>query len=442
MPAFRDIFVTLAVFLSLPMILSRPHIGVLVWSWLAYMNPHKLSWGFAYYFPFSQIVAITTLVALAIRPQARRGIPWTRESVILLIFTGWMFITTLFAFNPDGAWLQWEKVWKIQLFTFVTMILINDREKIDALVKIMAVSIGVYGVKGGIFTVLTGGAYAVYGPNGTFIGGNNEIGLAMIMTIPLMRYVQLTDERQWVKNLAAVGIFLTTIAILGTRSRGALVGSVIMFSILFAKNLKKLGFVLAFGAFFLVAIQFMPQDWQARMGTISSSTSEATADDSVRGRFNAWGFAFNMAKDNLVTGGGFESFRSWLFAIYAPEPNNVHDAHSIYFEVMGEQGFIGLAMFLLLGFFSLRTARYIIKNASPHPDLEWMKHLGSMLQVSLIGYAVTGAFLGLAYFDFYYALIAIIVVTKVLLDEELVKRAGDVAVKTTPRMALMHQRRV
>lgn len=426
MPAFRDIFVTLAVFLSLPMILARPYFGILVWSWLSYMNPHKLSWGFAYYFPYAQIVAITTLAALLIKPQARRPIPWTRESVLLLIFTGWMFVTTVFAFNQAGAWAQLDKVWKIQLFTFITMMLIYDREKIDLLIKVMVVSIGLYGVKGGIFTVLTGGAYAVYGPNGTFIGGNNEIGLVMIMTVPLMRYIQLTDKRRWVKHLLTAAIVLTTIAILGTRSRGALVGSVAMFTILFSKNLKNLGFVVLFGLVFYAAIQFMPEDWQARMGTISSSTSEETADDSVKGRFNAWGFAFNMAKDNPITGGGFESFRPWLFRIYAPNPDSVHDAHSIYFEVLGEQGFIGLGMYLLLGFFTLRTARQIIKQAGKYPDLEWMKYLGSMMQVSLIGYAVTGAALGLAYFDFYYALIAIVVVAKRLLDQELAKRTDEV----------------
>jgi probable O-glycosylation ligase (exosortase A-associated) len=442
LPALRDIFVTLVVFLSLPMILARPYYGILVWSWLSYMNPHKLSWGFAHDFPFAQIVAITTILAMLVKPSSVRRIPWTRESVLLLLFTLWMFITTWFAFNPDGAWPQWNKVWKIQLFTFITMMLIDDRKKIDMLIMVMVVSIGLYGVKGGIFTVLTGGAYAVYGPGGTFIGGNNEIGLAMIMTIPWMRYIQLTDERRWVKNLVTIAIILTTIAILGTRSRGALVGSVVMFSILFSKNLKNLGFVVLFGLFFYVAIQFMPQDWQERMGTISTSTSEATADQSVKGRFNAWGFAFNMAKDNPLTGGGFESFRPWLFKIYAPEPDNVHDAHSIYFEVLGEHGFVGLAMFLMLGAFSLLTARKIIKAVGKYPDLEWMKHLASMMQVSLIGYAVTGAALGLAYFDFYYALIAILVATKVLLDKELAERTGNAEIPGRPGFTAMHQRRM
>lgn len=427
MPGLRDLFVTLAVFISLPMILARPWYGILMWSWLAYMNPHKLSWGFAHDFPFAQVVALTTLAAVVIKIKEVRGVPWTRESILLLLFTGWMFFTTLFAFNEYGAWQQWDKVWKIQLFTFLTMMLIDDRRKIQLLILVMVASIGLYGVKGGIFTVLTGGAYAVFGPMGTFIGGNNEIGLAMIMTIPWMRYIQLTDERAWMRHAMTVAIVLTTIAILGTRSRGALVGSAVMFTILFSKNLKNLGFVLVFGLVLFFTIQFMPMDWKERMGTISSSTSAETADTSVKGRFNAWWFAFYMALDNPITGGGFESFRSWLFARYAPEPNRVHDAHSIYFEILGEQGFIGLGMFLLLGIFALRTSRRLIRQAGKYPDLLWIKHLGSMMQVSLIGYAASGAFLGLAYFDFYYALIAILVSTVVVLDQELAKRGEGTA---------------
>jgi hypothetical protein len=97
-------------------------------------------------------------------------------------------------------------------------------------------------------------------------------------------------------------------------------------------------------------------------------------------------------------------------------------------------------MFLLLGIFSLRTCRYLIKHAGKYPDLVWLKHLGSMLQVSLIGYAVTGAALGLAYFDFYYALVAIIVVSKVLLEKELSARMVSEEVTNRPAAPPMRRR--
>ena len=42
-----------------------------------------------------------------------------------------------------------------------------------------------------------------------------------------------------------------------------------------------------------------------------------------------------------------------------------------------------------------------------------------MVQVSLIGYMSAGSFLGLQYFDLFYHLIAIIVITKMLVQKEL-----------------------
>ena len=122
-----------------------------------------------------------------------------RETIVLLVFIGWMLFTTFFAFYPDLAWQQWNKVWKIQLMIFLTALIITDRNKLHWLVWVIALSFGFYGVKGGFFTIVNGGAYRVQGPAGTFIGGNNEMALALVMTIPLIRYLHLQETRKWIK---------------------------------------------------------------------------------------------------------------------------------------------------------------------------------------------------------------------------------------------------
>ncbi len=97
------------------------------------------------------------------------------------------------------------------------------------------------------------------------------------------------------------------------------------------------------------------------------------------------------------------------FERYAPAPDNVHDVHSVYFEVMGEQGFIGLGMWLLIGILAWRTGNKTIKECKNDPSRKWATDLSAMTQVSLIGYASGGAFLGLAYFDYPYHLVIILV---------------------------------
>jgi probable O-glycosylation ligase (exosortase A-associated) len=172
-----------------------------------------------------------------------------------------------------------------------------------------------------------------------------------------------------------------------------------------------------------LVLSVMPQQWYDRMATIQDYSS----DPSAVGRINAWKMAFNMAKDRPL-GGGLDSFHDYTFALYAPDPGDVHDSHSIYFEVLGEQGFVGLGLFLALGLMIWRTASWVISRARRDREKRWAADLAAMIQVSLVGYASAGAFVGLAYFDFYYTLIAIVVLCKTVLISDSASRVAEPAV--------------
>lgn len=399
----RDLFVVGIIFGLLPFVFKRPWLGILLWSWLGYMNPHRLAWGFAYNLPFSMIVGLVTIVAF-MASKEKKDMPWTRETIFLLIFVGWMLFTTVFAFYPDVAWLQWDKVWKIQLMIFLTALIITDRNKLHWLIWVIVLSFGFYGIKGGIFTIINGGAYRVQGPSETFITGNNELALALVMTIPLIRYLHLQETRSWLKTGLASAMVLSGVAAIGSQSRGGLVAMVAMGIFLWLKSRNKIVTGIYMAAAVGIIASVMPQEWYDRMNTINTYQE----DQSAQGRINAWHTAFNVAKDR-VTGGGYEMWRPPVFRQYAPDPFNVRDVHSIYFEIMGEQGFIGFSLFMLLGLLAWIRAQQIIKRCSKDPDKKWAADLAAMIQVSLIGYAAGGAFLGMGYFDLPYHLMIILV---------------------------------
>jgi probable O-glycosylation ligase (exosortase A-associated) len=403
----RDLLVTAIVFGVLPFIFKRPWIGILLWSWLGYMNPHRQTWGFAYDMPFAMITAIVTITAFVFSREKKEMI-WTRETVLLLIFIGWMLFTTFFAFYPDAAWEQWNKVWRIQLMVFLTAMIIKERQHLHWMIWVIALSLGYYGVKGGIFTLVHGGVYRVQGPTGTFFGGNNEMALVLAMLVPLIRYLHLQEPRAWVRLGLASAMVLSGIAAIGSQSRGGLVAMAAMGLFLWLKSRHK--WIL--GIYIVVAVGIMhavmPQEWYDRMYTIKTYQE----DPSALGRINAWHTAFNVAKDR-VTGGGFEMFRPPTFAHYAPEPFRVHDVHSIYFEIMGEHGFIGFGMFILLAIFTWLRANQVIRECKNDPERKWAADLAAMIQVSLVGYGAGGAFLGLAYFDLtYHLMITLILAAK------------------------------
>ena len=129
------------------------------------------------------------------------------------------------------------------------------------------------------------------------------------------------------------------------------------------------------------------------------------------GRINAWWMAWNLAKDRFF-GGGFAIYEPDIFALYAPNPQDVHAAHSIYFQVLGEHGFVGLALFLMIWMLVWRSAGWLRRNGAKQPESQWAAHLGAMCQASLVAYAVGGAFLSLAYFDLPYNLLVLVIVAR------------------------------
>ncbi|MDY0011724.1 MAG: putative O-glycosylation ligase, exosortase A system-associated [Rhodocyclaceae bacterium] len=424
----RDILVTLAVFGSLPFILKRPWIGILVWTWLAFMNPHRMAWGFSTSMPFAYIVAMVTLGAMLFNKEDKR-IPWERESVVLLLFVIWMFITTIFAVYPTLAWAQFEKVIKIQVMIFVAMMLITTPERLKYLVWTIALSIAFYGVKGGIFTIVHGGVYRVEGPPGTFIAGNNELGLAMAMTVPLLYFMARSTHHRWGRPAVYGAMVLTALAAIGTQSRGALLGMAAM-GVMFWLKARNKFLILVLGLISIgLVLLIMPPEWTARMNTIETYQEDASA----MGRINAWWMAFNLAKSRFF-GGGFETFQWQMFALYAPNPDDARDVHSIYFEVLGEHGFVGLFLFLLLLFLTWRSASRLRKIAPPSPDMDWIPDLVMMVQVSMVAYLTAGAFLGMAYFDFPYNLVLVVIAIQSMYKRTGVSvKGGDLPI-SSPRM--------
>jgi probable O-glycosylation ligase (exosortase A-associated) len=418
----RDIALFAIVLGALPFVLKRAYFGVLLWSWLGYMNPHRLSFGAAYNFPFAQLVGITTLIALPF-DKGRKGVPITSLTVCWFLFVLWLNLTTIFALNPDSAFHEWDRAMKVMLFSFVTIMLVQDKKRLNLLIITIAVSMGFYGVKGGFFSIVTGGNFLVFGPPESFFEDNNALALALIMTLPLIRYLQMQVTNKLANWTIVAAMLLIALSVLTSHSRGALLAGTAMALFLWIKSRQKL----RLGLIMLAALPFMiiqmPDTWFSRMETISAYEE----DGSAMGRINAWWFAYNLAKDRPIFGGGFNTFTPELFGKYAPEPDDFHDAHSIYFEILGEHGFVGLALFLALGILSLGAAKRVVRKTRDMRELTWAHDLGGMIQVCLIGYAVGGAFLGLAYFDLYYHLIAMTVVLTAIVKQHENKQIPIVA---------------
>lgn len=406
----RDIVVIAIVVVAALMALKRGWIGVMLWTWVSMMSPHRYTWSFAYAAPVAAIAGAATLIGFAFSKEKQsplKGAPvaW------LLLFTIWITMSWLMGVDVQGDYPQWSKVIKVFLMIFVALSLLHNRYHILALAWITIMSLALLGLKGGLWTAITGGGGRVWGPPGSFIADNNEFGLALVVTIPLIHFLQLQSSNRWLRHFLSTCMLFCFAAALGTHSRGALVAMSAMGAMFWLRsNRKGLIGILIFVAI-VVILPMMPEEWWNRMATIETYQE----DGSAMGRINAWGVALAVAQHNFF-GGGMSYQYDIFFYAYGIYETIVRAAHSIYFQVLGNHGFIGLFLFLGMWISSFRTAGWLRKNARKIPEARWAADLGSMIQVGYVGYAVGGAFLSLAYYDLPYNMMVMAVLARVWVE--------------------------
>ncbi len=405
----RDLLVITIVATAALHALRHPWVGVTLWTWLSIMNPHRYTWGFAYDAPVAQIAAIATLVGLLVTKDVRespfKGLP----PKLLAVFCVWMTASWLFGLGPAEDYAQWNKIMKVYFMVFVGLAVLHQKKHVIALAWVCALSLGLLGVKSGIYTITTGGGGRVWGPAGTFIADNNEFALALILVIPLLRFLQMQLINRWGKHALSVMMLLSALGSLGSQSRGALLALAAMTLLLWWRGRSRLVGGLLIALLGVALIGFMPDTWSDRMGTIQTYEE----DGSAMGRISAWWNAWNLAF-HYPLGVGFNAARHELFQQFSPYyKGNTHAAHSIYFQILGNHGFIGLFIYLALWVTTWRSAAWLRTHGAKEAQARWASDLGAMCQVSLMGFAVGGAFLSLSYWDLPYNIMMMVVVARV-----------------------------
>lgn len=415
----RDLILFLIIFGSVPIILVRPWVGVIMWCWISYMNPHRMSWGMMYHMPVAMTIGVATLIGWILCKEDRR-LQKNAITVIMILLIGWVAVTTVFAVEPGFAQFKLTQFFKTILMTVVALTLIKSEKRLNYYIWIAVISIGYFSFKGGIFTVMTGGNFRVWGPPDSNIMGNNALAMATLMVLPLMVYLGQTATNRWVRIGMYTCAAFSLVSAAGSYSRGALVGMGGMAVAMWWRSKNKLAIGTATVIVVVLGMSLAPQKWLNRMDTIENYEQ----DRSATGRLEIWGHAIRIANDRPLIGGGFGVFdNESTYLRLSPEMISRRNVHSIYFEMLGTQGYVGLLLFLMLGATGMIYVGRIMKRTEGVPGLENEYKLGRMLQLSLVAYAVTGTFLNLSTWDLYYSLLAMVVIQYSLLEKKLARNA-------------------
>jgi probable O-glycosylation ligase (exosortase A-associated) len=422
----RDYLLISIVFASLPIGLFRPFYGLLVYAWISYMYPHELTWSFAKTLPFAKLSAFSVMGGLLLAPSVNMAALRQRENISMMLLWGVFTVSTMFAFYPQAAWSRWQDVSKLIFMSVLASLLLRDRTRIRYFLLVIAFSLGFYGFKGGVFGIVTGGKFTVYGPGTSIIGANNAIGLALNMCLPLLLYLA-REEQGWRKRLLQVTFFLTIPAIMFTYSRASALTLGVLLLVIVLRSRYRLLFITAAVGIGVAVVPFISERWIARQKTVLTYEE----DGSAMSRIDNWRFCWRLALDNPITGAGFAFQSREVLARYAPEfllkyPGKVWDTHNIVFGILARHGFPGLIVFVMLILFCLLSCSRLKRQVRNRPDLKWVATYSEMIQISFLAFLLNGMFVNMEYFDLPYHWVTVVATMKVIVAKELsVSRVED-----------------
>ncbi len=405
----RGLIVALLILGWLPVVIFKPHVGVLVWSWVSHMAPQAYTYNFANAFPFLVIIAAATLGGMVLSREQKK-LPSHPIVIMIFVYWLWVIITTLMAFEPSVSQGKLVHLSKVIFFALISLTVMQSPNRLKAFFWVMAVSLMFIAVKGGLFTLLTGGAARVQGAGG-MMGDNNQLAMAMCMLLPLAIHLVQYPPVNYLRLPLLGAAVLVAFSVLGTQSRGGFAALAAVTFMLFLKAKRK---VAIFVAIFVVAsagFMFMPDSWKERI----QSTENAAEDSSFVGRVSMWKFSVNLADENPLQGGGFNIFYVPRAAeLYMPPGYDARAPHSIYFEVLAEHGYVGLVLFLTLIFTGWYAGGSQAKKYRAYEETKWIGGMCWASQLSIVGFAAGGLTVNIATLDIFYHILALIVMCSVV----------------------------
>ena len=423
----RDIALVILVFGSVVVAIRKPAYGMLLFVAFGIINPSSFAWGFGRSIPVAMIMAAATLAGFVVSPEPKR-FPRQREVWMLLGIWFLFVVSTAFAYFPYRYWLsdtalaQLILVSKILVMVYLSMALLNTKERVQLLVKVVALSIGFFAIKGGVFGILTGGSQLVWGPEGSFLYANNAIGLALAMNVPLLYYLIQLESKPWIRWLMWIMLGMSVPAVVCTFSRGAWLGLAAAIGLILIKSKYKVLIGIGGAACVLSALLFLPflsldilpERVQSRLNELVNYEEEASAVS----RFWNWEMCKRVGLANPLIGEGFDFYGPHVYPKYFPEFIEKYgygkswSCHSMWMTVLAEHGILTFLLWIILLLSCFLSLRKVQRFSRRVDGLQWMGYYASMIEISLIVYMIVGTFLDVAYFDVYYHFIVAVILLK------------------------------
>jgi probable O-glycosylation ligase (exosortase A-associated) len=402
--------------------LKRPFLFVLAYIYIDTVSPQRLSYYLINSIPISLIVAVLAMGSWLL-VERKEGFAFSVRQGLILALLAYAGATTLNADFPVDAMEKWDWAWKALVFAIFLPFTLRTRLRIEAVLLFMTLSAAAIAIVGGIKTMLAGGGYGVLNlmvDNNSGLYESSTISTVAIGLIPLIvwlaRFGTIFPPDWRVKLFAAGLIFACLLIPIGTEARTGLV-CIAVLGVLMLRDVKRRLLYLGGAAMLgLAAIPFLPASFTARMDTIQN----VQGDQSAGTRLAVWAWTWDYAQSHPF-GGGFGAYRSNRIQVRVvnaqssgeiqtvtaqTEADEARAYHSSYFEMLGEQGFPGLALFLLINGIALARLEIVRRRYRRHEgEQAWISPLATALQHFHLIYLVGSLFVGIAYQPFIWLMV-------------------------------------
>ena len=417
----------------------RPFLFVLAYVYIDIVSPQRLTYYLLNSVPISLIAVALAVGAWAVADD-KRDVRVAPRQLMIVALLGYCAVTTMTADFPAEARDTWDWVWKALAFAAFLPLTLRTRLRIEALLLFMVLSASSIIIVGGIKTIFSGGGYGelnlmVSNNSGLYEG--STISAVAIAIIPVIWWFRnhgtvFRPDRKVTLFCAAL-IFACLLIPVGTSTRTGLL-CIALLAVLMLRDVKRrLPYLALLGVAAAVAVPFLPSAFTERMGTIKTYQ----ADESASTRIAVWKWTIDYAKDHPF-GGGFEAYRgnhirydtvavtgsgAQQTVTTTQEVDAARAYHSAYFEMLGEQGYPGLALWLAINLAGLVRMEVLRRRYRDAPaDQRWVAPLAGALQNAQLVYLLGAAFIAIAFQPFIYMLIG----AQIGLDTYLARlRAGE-----------------
>lgn len=433
----RDLMFLGGFLVLVPLAFRNTFIAYLIWGWTGLIAIDNYLFGFMASIKLNFTFALITFAVILLKKDTERGtIPFNATVVLFILFFLQGSLSAIFAYEGNRLnWFLYDRFWKEILFAFIMPLVIVKRYRIHAFVLVMCLGMGFHGLIDGLKFFSSGGSHLVRG----FVkfGDNNHFAVMLVMAIPPLLYMSSYAKHSLLRLGALAAAIITIAAVIGTHSRGGFVAMTAVALWLVLTSRKRLPALTVFiaGVIFVVAIA--PSAWTQRMETIQ----EAEQDSSFMTRVEAWQVSSAIALHNPVLGGGFHAvatqpvwdrFKGQKGLLGFVDVGFVSDvfraAHSIYFEVLGDMGFLGFFIFMALLLNALKNSIQINRMAKQGGlDLEWAVDLSRSLAATIFAFMVGGLTVSIAYTEFIYMAVMLMEVLKQEVKRQLQAKTLSVA---------------